>query len=402
MPVRGAGAGNAEGGQVPVLVAEAQSMGGVAVIRSLGRAGYQVHALGDKPDALGFYSRFAAAHAVGPDCDDPAFVPWFREYVARHRIRVIIPSEGILLSLRSALDEFAPLLPVSTDTAALYRGLSKVDLFCFLAKESGAGSNIPPSTIVERELPPGDLSLLGPGPYYIKGDACYATDPITTGKVYRVARKDALPERLGEALHHYKRVLVQGHVPGQGVGVFFLRWRGEVLAEFMHRRVHEVPHTGGVSSFRESWWHAAVRDDALAKLEALDWEGVAMMEYRWEPDTDCFHFIEMNGRFWGSLHLALFAGIDFPALLVDAMLGRPVPPARIFPQGLRCRYTFPKEFQYVWSRLSDGRLSPASKLWTVAEFFLLSLDPRVRSDLLFPADRGLYWRRLARFARTLG
>ena len=127
-----------------------------------------------------------------------------------------------------------------------------------------------------------------------------------------------------------------------------------------------------------------------------------MMEYRWEPGTDRFHFIEMNGRFWGSLHLALFAGVDFPALLVDAMLDRPAPPVRAFPLGLRCRYTVPREFQYVWSRLRDGRVSAVSKLWTLAEFALLSVDPRVRSDLLFPGDRGLYLRRLARFARTLG
>jgi len=59
-------------------------------------------------------------------------------------------------------------------------------------------------------------------------------------------------------------------------------------------------------------------DDALAKIKAMKWQGVGMMEYRWDPTTDQFYFLEMNGRFWGSLHLALFAGVDFPALLLDA------------------------------------------------------------------------------------
>ena len=127
-----------------------------------------------------------------------------------------------------------------------------------------------------------------------------------------------------------------------------------------------------------------------------------MLEYRWDPETDRFHFIEMNGRFWGSLHLALFAGVDFPKVLLDAFLGRPVTPVTAFQQGIRCRYTFPKELQYVWSRLSDRKLSLRAKLWTIVEFVLLGLNPRVRSDLLFSRDRGLYWRRLVRFARTLG
>jgi predicted ATP-grasp superfamily ATP-dependent carboligase len=389
-------------GDVAVLVAEAQSMGGIAVVRSLGRAGYRVHAMGETGDALGLRSRFATAGVVSPDSDDPGYLPWLREYVARHHIRVVIPSEGMLLAMRDALDEFAPLLPIGVDADRLYRGLSKVDVFRALADHGRAGTHTPPSVVVERGAVPDALDGLGPGPYYVKGDACYAANSGVSGVVLRVASRDALRACVGDALARFERVLVQGHVPGRGVGAFFLRWRGEVLAEFMHRRLHEVPHTGGISSLRESWWHQGVRDDALAKLEALGWEGVAMMEYRWEPETDCFHFIEMNGRFWGSLHLALFAGIDFPVLLVDAMLGRPVTPARAFPLGVRCRYTVPREFQYVWSRLRDHRVPAASKLWTIAEFALLSLDPRMRVDLLFPGDRGLYWRRLARFARTLG
>jgi hypothetical protein len=59
---------------------------------------------------------------------------------------------------------------------------------------------------------------------------------------------------------------------------------------------------------------------------------------------------------------------------------------------LKCRLTFPKEIEYVASRLKSGELSVAEKAGSVAEFFLLGLDPRVRSDLWFPGDTGLYWR----------
>jgi predicted ATP-grasp superfamily ATP-dependent carboligase len=262
---------------IPVLVAASQSMGGIAVIRSLGRAGYQVHALGDQSDSLGFYSRFAAMTAIDPDGDESAFVPWLRDYVGRHKIRVVVPSEGMLLALRSHLGEFAPLLPVSPDAEVLTRGLSKVNVFRFLSGHDTGGLNIPPSVVVERGMERTDPSNLGPGPYYIKGDACYAADPKHQGKVYKVSKREEFDARLGEALGAFRRVLVQGHVPGQGVGVFFLRWKGQLLAEFMHRRLHEVPHSGGVSSLRESWWHAAVRDDALAKLEAIGWVCVEIL-----------------------------------------------------------------------------------------------------------------------------
>ena len=46
--------------------------------------------------------------------------------------------------------------------------------------------------------------------------------------------------------------------------------------------------------------------------------GVAMVEYRYDPASRRYVFMEINGRFWGSLQLAIDAGVDFPALLVAA------------------------------------------------------------------------------------
>jgi hypothetical protein len=129
----------------------------------------------------------------------------------------------------------------------------------------------------------------------------------------------------------------------------------------------------------------------------MDWEGVAMMEYRWNPSTDQFFFLEMNGRFWGSLHLALFAGVDFPTLLLDVFQGNPQSSVVRPREGTRCRYTFPRDLLYVWSTWKDIQIGWAAKLAVALEFLLLGLDPRVHSDLWFPHDRMLYWRQLGRF-----
>lgn len=389
-----------------MLATEAQALGGIATVRSLGRAGYPVHACASEPDALGLRSRYAAARVVCPPYDDAEFVPWLSGYVAQHHIRAIVPSEGFLLGVRAKLTDFAQFLPASPHEDILFRGLSKVDTHEALAGVTGyglSGGHLPPTLIVEDGGPLPDwasLARLGE-PLYIKVDACHG-HLAAPGGVYPVRTAAEAHSRLPEILRHYRKALIQGHVPGQGVGAFFLLWNGKVVAEFMHQRLHEVPHTGGVSSLRASWWHPAIRDDALAKLAHLRWQGVAMMEYRWDAGSDTFHFIEMNGRFWGSLHLALFAGVDFPVLLLDSFLGRRVDPVTTFPVGLRCRYTVPKEIQYVWSRLGDSRLPVSAQAWSVFEFVLLSLDPRVKSDLLFPGDSALYWRRLTRFLRTLG
>jgi len=389
----------------PVLVAEAHALGSVGVIRSLGRAGYPVHACSQRSDALGFLSNYAHAATVCPAYHDPGFVKWLREYVERTSIRAIIPSEGFLLGLRGSLAEFAHLLPVNTREDLLYAGLSKYNLFQSLtagASEGDASGNLPPTLLVRpaEGLPEArDLEALGL-PIYIKVDGCHGRG-WREGAVYRMPTVTAACHQVAELAPSFEKFLVQGHVPGQGVGVFFLRWDDVILAEFMHRRLHEVPHTGGVSSLRESWWHQAIRDDALAKLQHMQWRGVAMMEYRWDPNSDTFCFLEMNGRFWGSIHLALYAGVDFPTLLLDTFHARPAMARAGFPMGLRCRYTFPREIEYVWSRLKDRDLRLAARLFSLVEFFLVSLDPRVYSDLLFPGDRRLYLQSIARFGNSL-
>lgn len=126
-----------------------------------------------------------------------------------------------------------------------------------------------------------------------------------------------------------------------------------------------------------------------------------MLEYRWDPQSERFYLMEMNGRFWGSLHLALYAGVDFPALLLDCLHNHMPGSVHSFPLGLRCRHTFPLEVQYVASRLKDGRLSVFSRLWSVIEFFVLMFLARVRSDLFFPGDRKLFWVNLRRFCGSL-
>jgi len=375
-------------------------MGSLGVIRSLGRAGYPVHAAASDAAAFGLRSRFAAARVRCPPTSDPHFASWLRDYVDTHGIRAIVPSEGVLLAIRPRFAEFSPLLPCHRREEIVYGAMSKFDtLRSFMdAASPEVGKHVPPTMFVnlDEELPrEGELEALGL-PVFVKVDACHST----TGHRSKVIRADTgsrarqVLERMGR---HFRKAIVQGYAPGTGVGAFFLRWQGKVIAEFMHRRLHEVPHTGGISSLRESWFHADVREDALRKLEHLDWEGVGMMEYRWDEDSRSFALMELNARFWGSLHLALYAGIDFPRLLLDAFHGRETAPATKYRVGVRCRQTFPREIHHVWSVLKDPGLPIGKKVWSVLEFMLLSADPRVYSDLSFPGDRGLQWLSIKRF-----
>lgn len=378
--------------ELPVLVTDAGTMGAIGVIRSLGRAGYPVHACASSPYALGLRSRFCRSVVVCPAYTRPEFLDWLAEYVLRHNIRAIIPSEAFLLTIRPVFALYTDLIALPTDEELLYRCLSKFDVQRQLDNASGKfASHLPPSLLCDESAPVVSETMLAHLglPLFLKVDGCHSLN----GEPGCVVRAESLAEGVRELANlrsRYSKVLIQGFVPGCGVGAFFLIWDGVILAEFQHRRLHEVPHTGGASSLRESYIHPAIREDALAKLRQLNWRGVGMLEYRYDFATDRFFFVEFNGRFWGSLHLALFADVDFPTLLVDAFHGHPQVPPR--PQlGVRCRKTFPEEVQYVWSRLNDPHLGVGARAWSVFEFALLSFDPRIYGDLLYPGDRRL-WR----------
>ncbi len=134
-------------------------------------------------------------------------------------------------------------------------------------------------------------------------------------------------------------VLLQRRVVGSGLGVFLLMWNGQTLARFAHRRIREKPPEGGVSTYAES----VVLDSTLFErsrelLLHLGWSGPAMVEYKDERDTGVPYLMEVNARFWGSLQLAIDAGVDFPSLLVRAALGEDPQPIDTYQVGVRTRW----------------------------------------------------------------
>jgi len=185
-------------------------------------------------------------------------------------------------------------------------------------------------------------------------------------------------------------LLLQERIVGPGIGVSLLVWDGRVVAHFAHRRLRERPPSGGVSVYAES-----VRvDDALVArsatlLRRLDWQGVAMVEYKIDAASGTPHLMEINGRFWGSLQLAIDAGVDFPALLLDAARDSvPVPPR--YRAGVRFRWWW-GDVDHLLVRLarSPERLSlppDAPGRWRVLRDFVAAGLPHRHSDALHPDD----------------
>jgi carbamoylphosphate synthase large subunit len=111
-----------------------------------------------------------------------------------------------------------------------------------------------------------------------------------------------------------EKPLLQRWVAGEEYGVTVLCQAGEILTMSAHKRLRSLSSTGGASTAKKT---IAIPEAFKGQVErivrTLSWTGPAMFEFRGNPDS-AWVLLEMNGRFWGSLPLAVMAGTDFPLL----------------------------------------------------------------------------------------
>ncbi len=111
--------------------------------------------------------------------------------------------------------------------------------------------------------------------------------------------------------------LQQTFIRGSEFGFEALCHGGEVLAYAGHRRMRSLSPTGGAAVVKTTvLLDAGMQTHAETLLKALRWEGVAMVEFKQDAQLGTPYLLEINPRFWGSLPLAIHAGVDFPFLYV--------------------------------------------------------------------------------------
>jgi hypothetical protein len=132
---------------------------------------------------------------------------------------------------------------------------------------------------------------------------------------------------------------MQERIPGSGIGVFACYQNGKMVSLFGHRRIREKPPSGGVSVLRESVPVSPQARASTAKLlDHLKWHGVAMVEFKMDDRDGLPKLMEINGRFWGSLQLAIDAGVDFPGILLRIAQGETVEPVFSYKEGVKTRW----------------------------------------------------------------
>jgi predicted ATP-grasp superfamily ATP-dependent carboligase len=304
----------------------------VCGIRALGRSGLKVVAVGPSRTAPGRWSRYAAARALAPSpvADPDGFVDAVGELAERHGPLVVYPGQDEGLSVLIAAADRLPqeaLLP--------YPGPDPLDALRDKGRLAdlavAAGLATPRTLLAGRaaelaaaELPDGAVVK----PARPKG---------AFGDARVVASADTLRELLA-SVPADEELILQERLAGRLMAVAVVVGRdGTLVRRFQQVATRTWPEDAGISNLAES----VLPDDDLAEasrslLASTGYWGLAQLQFIETEDAP--RLIDVNTRYYGSMALAVAAGVDLPGAWHAVARGEPAGEPGSYEVGVTYRW----------------------------------------------------------------
>lgn len=385
-----------------VLVTDGHFRKTLAVVRSLGRKGVQV-TVGERTFLnTSFFSKYCHRRMIYPSPGRyPAqFIDLLLKELKENRYDCLIPMEEetllVVAKYRSDITKYTNLLMPDLKKIEFVR--DKGNLVRFAETQGipvpktyypppfptlphqGGGENggISPLRQIDGINSALTLSPWGRG----EGEGYVIKPRISSGSfgiIYVKNRDDLLPSY--QKVHErYPFPLIQEYIPDGG-GTFgcsaLFDEDSNVKAAFVHKKLRMYPVRGGPSTLREGVNHPRIMELGLSLLRSLNWVGIAMLEFKVDPRDGIPKLMEINPRFWGSLQLAIFSGVDFPYLMVRMAQGERFDPILHYETGKRCRWLLLGDILHFLNNPKRFHLQPS--------FFRL-FEPNTCDDILSKDD----------------
>ncbi len=299
-----------------VLVLAGNSQVGLWVVRSLGRSGLTVFTVCSDRNGLSAHSRFSRGTwslTVGPR--DPQFVEEIEHLARELDVASIIPiDEGHHQALIHSRAQFEPDIHIFSPQAEWFQKAIDKDYMHHLCLELGIP--VARSTTLDKLMDDSqDVSLRFPLVLRTRNQTLPEGGKRTPWKAAYARDAAQLQDLYTSVASIASNVLVQEYHAGVEDHIQILMHRGEpfMIGEYIGE--HHMPLAGGVTVQRITCTHERLQRDAVRLLQAIQWEGIAAVQYHYDTDTDEYIFLEINPRFCGGLPTVILAGFNAPFLL---------------------------------------------------------------------------------------
>lgn len=315
----------------------AESYNALAVVRSLGRRGVRVVALGQEDDSICFHSRYVAERHVYPDpvSDEAGFLRVATELGERQRRKggravAFATSDRIVKLLSDHRERLEPLFEIympcraaveaSLDKLAQYRVAEEVAVPYPRTYANGDGARLAADLAGGRAVPPLFLKARVP----LNDHSLARFRRMKLCEAAEANRQVAEAERLGVPF------VVQEIIPGGDDQLYTLgstmNARGELVSAFTGRKLRQMPPGFGICRVGESRPVPKVAELGGRLLAALGFRGISQVEFKYDARDGQFKLMEVNPRTWSWVGLPIELGADLPWAMYREALGHSLPP----------------------------------------------------------------------------
>ena len=302
---------------------------GLGIVRSLGRRGIPICIIDDEY-SIGRFSRYTTYAVTAPTMRKPKeTVDFLLETARRLGLTgwVLFPTrDEIVAAVARYRPQLAEWYRVPTpEWDSVKWAWNKWNTYCLAEK---LGIPIPrtwcPRSLDELEGIEAEFPLaVKPA---VKEDFFYATK----AKAWRANNRAELRTLFKRASGYVagNEVLIQEIIPGDGNRqfsscVFFKSGVAIASMEAKRWRQHP-PEFGRAATFVETIECPDLLAPTLSVLGAMNYYGLAEIEYKLDTRDERYKLLDVNARTWGFHSLGPPAGVDFPYLLYTDQIGQPV------------------------------------------------------------------------------
>lgn len=361
-----------------VFITDAEQRKAIPIIRSLGKKGIEVTAGGTSRLSPSFFSKYCKRGVIypSPQREPDNFINFLLKYLEKFPHKVLFAiDEGTNDMVTAHLEEFSRYAIVPLPAKDNYKKARDKAQTLKIAMSLG----IPcPTTYFVEDI--GEVQRLTQElsfPVIIKPRLSSGSRGIVF-----VDKKENLVSSYLKVHSKFSFPIVQEFIPrgGDAYGVEVLMNReSNPRAVFVHRRLREYPVGGGPSTLRESVDYPELAEMGVRLLRALNWFGVAMVEFKIDPRDGIPKLMEINPKFWGSIQLPIVSGVDFPYLLYRLAVDGDVEPIKGYKIGVMCRWLLPGDILHFLFNKNRFNLNPS---------FFNFYDENIYYDILSKEDPG--------------